>query len=100
MMVGAKPCPQSWEEIDWKGNGMDKVRVEPLVRAKLCNLDSRLELCDESGKTLGYFVPVSEQHRLLYAWARAEFTDEEIEAARAEPGGLPIAEVLAGLADG
>ena len=78
---------------------MNKVHVEPLVRAKLGNLDSRMELCDESGKTLGYFVPVSEQHRLLYAWAQAEFTDEEIAAAHAEPGGLNIAEVLAGLAD-
>jgi len=79
---------------------MSKVLVEPLVRAKLGNFDSRMELCDESGETLGYFVPVSEHHCLLYAWAQAEFTDEEIAAARKEPGGLSIAEVFAGLADG
>jgi len=30
-------------------------------------LDSRAEFCDESGMTLGYFVPVSEERELLYA---------------------------------
>ncbi len=79
---------------------MNKVFVEPALRAKLQNLDSRLELCDQSGNTLGFFVPVSEQQRLLYAWAQAEFSDEEIHRAQAERGGLKIAEVLVDLADG
>ena len=77
---------------------MNRIIVAPSLRSKLDNLDSRLELCDESGKTLGYFAPAWEQERLLYAWARAKFTDEEIERARGEPGGLAIAEVLADLA--
>ncbi len=76
---------------------MNKVIVDPSLLSRLDNLDSRMELCTESGETLGYFVPASEQHRLLYAWAREEFTDEEIERAQAEPGGLTIAEVLAEL---
>ena len=80
-------------------NPMNKILVDPSLRSRLDNLDSRLEFCDESGKTLGYFVPASEQERLLYAWARAEFTDEEIERARGESGGLTIAEVLADLAE-
>jgi len=78
---------------------MNKIVVEPSLRSKLNNLDSRLELCDESGKTLGYFLPVSEQQRLLYAWARLEFGDEEIERAREEPGRFSLAEVLADLVD-
>ncbi len=78
---------------------MNKIVVDPSLRGKLNNLESRLELCDPSGETLGYFVPASEHQRLLYAWARAEFTDEEIERARAEPGGFSVAEVLADLAD-
>ncbi len=77
---------------------MNRIIVDPSLLSKLDNLDSRLEFCDESGKTLGYFVPASEQQRLLYAWARAEFSDEEIEHARAEHGGLTVAEVLADLA--
>jgi len=77
---------------------MNKIIVDPSLRLKLHNLDARLEFCDESGKTLGYFVPACELQRLLYAWAQGEFTDEEIERARGEPGGLSIAEVLADLA--
>jgi len=76
---------------------MNKVMVDPLVRSRLQNLQSRLELCDESGETLGYFVPTSERDRLLYAWARDQFTDEEIESARNEPGGVTITEILADL---
>lgn len=78
---------------------MNKVIIDSALRSKLQNLDSRLEFRDESGRTLGYFVPASEQQRLLYAWARTEFSDEEIERARNEPGGLSIAEVLAELHD-
>ncbi len=76
---------------------MNRIIVDQSLRSRLNNLQSRLELCDESGETLGYFVPASERQRLLYAWARAEFTDEEIALARAEPGGVTIAEVLADL---
>ena len=78
---------------------MNTIVVDPLLRSKLNNLDSRLELRDESGEVLGYFVPASERERLLYAWAQAEFTDEEIASARREPGGLAIAEVLADLGE-
>ena len=42
---------------------MNKVHVDPLVRAKLGNLDSQLEPCDESGKTLGYSLPTDPLHR-------------------------------------
>ncbi len=80
-------------------DNMNTIVVDRLLRSKLNNLDSRLELRDESGKVLGYFVPASERERLLYAWAQAEFTDEEIERARREPGGLAIAEVLADLGE-
>ena len=55
---------------------------------------TRLELCDEAGETVGFFVPVSEHQKLLYAWARNAFKDEEIELARQEPGGFAISEIL------
>ncbi len=76
---------------------MNKLVVDEGFRSKLQDAHSRLELCDEAGNTLGYFVPASERQRLLYAWARGEFTDEEIERARAEPGGFSIAQILADL---
>ncbi len=76
---------------------MNRVILDQSVRSKLGNLDSRLELCSESGETLGFFVPACDQQRLLYAWARGEFSDEEIESARQERGGFAIGEVLAAL---
>ena len=76
---------------------MHKIVVDPPTLAKLDNLDSRLEICDQSGRTLGYFVPSAEQGKLLYDWARQEFTDEEIDAARNESGGYRLDEILAEL---
>ncbi len=40
---------------------MNRLVVDEPFRSKLQNLDSRLELCDEAGNTLGYFVPASER---------------------------------------
>jgi hypothetical protein len=76
---------------------MNRLVVDRSLRSKLPDLDSRLELCDESGITLGYFVPASDRQRVLYAWAQGEFTDEEIDHARAESGGYSLAEILADL---
>ncbi len=75
---------------------MNKIVIDKDLRTRLDNLDTELELCDESGHTLGYFVPTAEANPSLYEWARCEFTEEEIESARKEPGGLNIAEVLEG----
>ena len=77
---------------------MNRVLVETAIRSRLHGLDSELEFCDESGHTLGYFVPSSEADPGLYAWARAAFSDEEIEQARGESGGRTTAEVLSRLA--
>jgi hypothetical protein len=76
---------------------MNKVIIEPSLLSELGNLDSRVEFCDTSGRTLGFFVPASEQQRLLYVWARGEFSDEEIEHARREPEGFKPADILADL---
>ena len=76
---------------------MNRVVLDQSVRSKLRELDSRLEFCDEAGNTLGYFIPAAERQRLLYAWARGEFTDEEIQRARGEAGGFSLAELLAEL---
>jgi hypothetical protein len=76
---------------------MNRLVVDEPFRSKLQDVESRLELCDDAGNTLGYFVPASERQRLLYAWARGEFTDEEIQRARAESGGFSLAQILAEL---
>jgi hypothetical protein len=63
------------------------------MAATLHNAHGRVELCDGSGRTLGYFYPagyegLSEEDR------RGPFSDEEIERRRKEPGGKPLAEIL------
>jgi hypothetical protein len=78
-------------------NPMNKVIVDRTLRSKLDNLDVELELCDESGRTLGYFVPADQYDRSLYDWAKAQISDEELERRLQEPGGRTTAEVLARL---
>ena len=58
------------------------------------NLTRQVELCDESGRTLAYVLPSEDYLQWAYEWARTQFTDEELEAARRESGGLSTAEVL------
>jgi hypothetical protein len=62
-------------------------------------MDSSFEFCDESGRTLGFFVPAPDQLGPVYDWARAEFTEEEIERARREPRGRTTDEVLSRLSE-
>jgi hypothetical protein len=76
---------------------MTKLVVDPTLRTKLENVESELELCDESGRTLGYFVPATQNLRELYDWAKTQITDEELERRKNEPGGRTTAEVLARL---
>jgi hypothetical protein len=61
---------------------------------KLGSFEKEVELCDDAGKTVGHFLPVRVYQRLLYAWAQAQFSEEELERASKQPGGRTTAEVL------
>ena len=77
---------------------MNKVVLDPSSRAKLNGLNEHLEVCDENGHTLGFFLPPDLHHKLLYAWAKSQFTDEEIAQARREimaEGGLTTSQAVA-----
>jgi hypothetical protein len=79
---------------------MSKVILDAATQAKLNGLNQELELCDEAGKRLGYFLPDDLYAHLMCAIAKAEVTDEELEEARRDyqqNGGLTTAEVLAHL---
>lgn len=76
---------------------MNQVTVTADLRSQLHGLDSDLEFRDESGRMLGYFVPVPEVTGVepwMYQWAKAQFGEEELERARRQPGGRTTAEVL------
>lgn len=86
---------------------MTKMILDDSLKSRLTNLDREIEFCDEAGHTVGHFLPADRYTELLYAWtqsqvskdeyarAKAEFSDEEIERARKERGGMSTGEVLA-----
>ncbi len=75
---------------------MDRVLIESTIRSRLHGLDAEMEFCDESGRTLGYFIPRSGLDR-DYQWAEGAFSDAEIQRARDESGGRTTRDVLARL---
>jgi hypothetical protein len=72
---------------------MTKITVDESLRAKLNGLDKQIELCDESGKTMGHFLPDSVYKQLLYALDQCPYTEDEIRQHMSEPGGRPLAEI-------
>ena len=74
---------------------MQKVILDDVLRAKLHNLESEVALCDEKGQPIAHVLPDEEYWKLRYAWAKTLFTDEEIQAARAESGGMSTQEAIA-----
>jgi hypothetical protein len=76
---------------------MNKIVLDGALRSKLNNLDAEVEICDETGHTVGFFLPVEQHRQLLYAWAKAQVSEGELEEARQEPGGRPLSEILARL---
>jgi hypothetical protein len=76
---------------------MSKVVLDTAWRAKLNGLTEPLEVCDESGKTVGHFLPEDAYRRLLYALARAQVSDDDIAQLRQQTGGRTLAEIWASL---
>ncbi len=72
---------------------MNKLILDKELRAKLNGLSSEIEFCDESGKTLGHFLPDDVYKKLLYAWLKSQHSDEELDKARRETGGRPLKEI-------
>jgi hypothetical protein len=80
---------------------MEKLTLDAALWARLKqSKNGKVELCDESGHTVGYFLPVESYRQLLYAWANAQVSDEELEQGRQEPGGSSLAEILEQLEKG
>jgi hypothetical protein len=72
---------------------MSRVLLDSQLRTKLNGLTEQIEFCDESGKTVGHFVPDSMYRELLVAWSKAHMSDEEVTRRRAEPRGHTLAEI-------
>ena len=71
---------------------MVKLTIDQDTRTKLRDLKERLQLCDETGKVLGYFQPVVDP--TLYEGVDSEISEEELDRRSKEGGGRPLAEIL------
>ena len=76
---------------------MTTVIIDKDLREKLQDLEHEVKFCDESGRTVGRYLPEAEYTKLLYERARNMFSDEELEKAAREPGGISTAQLLARL---
>lgn len=76
---------------------MNKITVDPTLYSKLNGLNCQLQLCDASGKTLGFFVPFDEYEKLIMEWVKGKYPPEELERIAQEPEESTTAEVLARL---
>jgi hypothetical protein len=76
---------------------MSNITVDEPLCSLLTGLEHPVELRDESGQPLGHFLPASLYRDLLYALAKAEVSDEELQERKHEPGGVSTAEALAHL---
>lgn len=75
---------------------MSKVILDDTLRAQLRDFDG-VELCDQSGRPVGHFLSQKLYRRLLFDWANAQVTDEELERRRRLPGGRTLREIWARL---
>jgi len=73
---------------------MTKVVVDAAFREKIDGLREPVELCDQSGRTLGYFHPMVENSTPGDSKVRSPFMDEEIERRRQQRTGGPLGEIL------
>jgi hypothetical protein len=74
---------------------MTRVILDQATLAKLNGLKQPVELCDESGRTLGYFSPAVD--RSLYDRVQVPISEEELQRRERELGGRTLAEILADL---
>ena len=72
---------------------MSKVILDDVLRSKLNGLTEHLEVCDDSGHTLGHFLTDDQYHQLLYASDQCPYTEEELQHSLKEPGGRTLAEI-------
>jgi hypothetical protein len=72
---------------------MTRLVLDAATRARLHNLDSLVEVCDESGQLLGYFHPVAPGLSSAPP-RRSPFTDDELQKRRQQRAGRPLREIL------
>jgi hypothetical protein len=73
---------------------MTRITVNEALLGQLGAGKDEAELCDASGRRVGYFLPDSVYRQLVCRWANAQVSDEELERCRQEMESFTTAEVL------
>jgi hypothetical protein len=76
---------------------MNRIVLDQANAAKL-DVAQVAEVCDESGRVLGYFTPAHD--RSLYEGVESPISVEEFNQAIQEGGGRPLKEIIADLERG
>ncbi|MEK6262604.1 MAG: hypothetical protein AABP62_28750 [Planctomycetota bacterium] len=71
---------------------MTKVVLKSEMETQLAGFDEAVEVCDHSGRLMGYFHPVAAGRVSLKDLS--PFSDEEIRRRCGESGGRPLADIL------
>jgi len=77
---------------------MNRIVLDESIWERLRHVDE-VEVCDHSGQRVGHFVSDNLFRRLLYDWANAQISDEELERRRQQPGGRTLAQIWARLSE-
>ena len=73
---------------------MTRVVVDATFSSKLGHVDRLAEVCDETGRVLGYFHPLVQSTESAAGKVRSPFSDEEIHQRRQQDAGRPLGEIL------
>ena len=71
---------------------MSKLILDPLLRSKLNGMNEPVEVCDESGKTCGVFLP-HETYQKLLRHVKIPFTETELEQFRKSGEPRPLSDL-------
>jgi hypothetical protein len=73
---------------------MTAITIPASIKPLFGQVSEPVSVQDEQGNVLGFYTPMRQATKEDYEWARKQFTPDEIEAARREPGGFTTQEVL------
>ena len=73
---------------------MTAITIPTSMKPLFGQVSEPVSVRDEQGNVLGFLTPMRQATKEDYEWARQQFTEQELEAARREPGGFTTQEVL------
>jgi hypothetical protein len=73
---------------------MTRLTLDTVTLARFSSFADPVEVCDESGRVLGYFHPVPKPLNGIQASVRSPCSDEELQRPRQQRTGRSLAEIL------